>query len=121
MHPSAVDGVITFISIAILIPIGEEVFFRGYVTNAWARSLSRPSALLRAGLFFAFIHVINTTNTDFGTSLRVAAFNFGARVPVALALCWIYMRRRSLIASISLHGCYNGLIVLISFLATYPS
>ena len=120
LHPTVLDQVIAFISVAVLIPIGEEVFFRGYATNAWGRSLGRSSAIIRAGLFFAFIHVINTQNTDLGTSARVALFNFGARVPVALALCWIYLRRRSLVASMSLHGCYNGLIVLISMLATYP-
>lgn len=116
-HPTLVDQALTFLSVAILIPIGEEVFFRGYATNAWGRSLSPTSALVRASLFFAFIHIVNTQNTDFAVSLRVAAFNFVARVPVALALCWIYMRRRSLVASVSLHGFYNGLIVLISFLA----
>jgi membrane protease YdiL (CAAX protease family) len=118
MHPTTVEKLLTIVMIAILIPIGEEVFFRGYATNAWGRSLSRSSALLRAGLFFAFVHVINTQNTDAWTSLRAATFNFGARIPVALALCWLYMRRRSLVASVSLHGLYNGLIVVISFLVT---
>ncbi len=115
MARTIVDNVIVFVAVAICIPIGEEVFFRGYVTNAWARSLSWNSALLRAGLFFAFVHVVNTDNADVWTALRAAAFNFGARIPVALALCWIYMRRRSLVASISLHGLFNGLIVLLTF------
>jgi membrane protease YdiL (CAAX protease family) len=116
--PSVLDEVVIFIAVAVLVPIGEEVFFRGYSTNAWGRSLSRNSAILRAGLFFAFIHVINTSNTDFWTASRAALFNFGARVPVALALCWIYMNRRSLIASASLHSLYNGLIVLIALWAS---
>jgi membrane protease YdiL (CAAX protease family) len=114
MARTIVDNVIVFVAVAICIPIGEEVFFRGYVTNAWARSLGWNSALLRAGLFFAFVHVVNTDNADVWTALRAAAFNFGARIPVALALCWIYMRRRSLVASISLHGLFNGLIVLLA-------
>jgi membrane protease YdiL (CAAX protease family) len=112
---TAFDQVLLFASVAVVLPIGEEVFFRGYCTNAWGRSLTPTSALLRAALFFAFVHVANTSNTDIAISLRAAAFNFGARVPVALALCWIYMRRRSLVASSALHVAYNGLIVLISF------
>jgi membrane protease YdiL (CAAX protease family) len=114
MHPTALDVFMTFVALAVLIPIGEEVFFRGYSTNAWGRSLRPTSALVRAALFFAFVHVVNTDNTEILVSIRAAAFNFGARVPVALALCWVYMRRGSLVASASLHGLYNGLIVLIA-------
>ncbi len=115
LHPTTLEKFVTLVTIAVLVPIGEEVFFRGYATNAWGRSLGRSRAILQAGLFFAFVHVINTQNTDAWTSLRAATFNFGARIPVALALCWLYMRRRSLVASVSLHGLYNGLIVVISF------
>ena len=117
-NPGLIEKLITLVAIAVAIPIGEEVFFRGYTTNAWARSMNRNQALLRAALFFAFIHVINTDNTDAWLSLRAAAFNFGARVPVALVLCWLYLRRRSLVASVSLHGLYNGLIVLLSIVVT---
>jgi len=112
----AISILITFITVAIVAPIGEEVFFRGFATNAWARSLSHNSAILRSSLFFAFIHVMNTATTDAAVSWRVAIFNFGARLPVAIALTWIYMRRRSILASGMLHAGYNGLITLISFL-----
>ena len=106
------------IAVTIVAPAGEEIFFRGYATNAWGRSISRNSAILRASLFFAFIHILNTVgaSTDASVSLRVAIFNFAARVPVAFALTWLYMRRRSILASGTLHAAYNGLITLISFL-----
>ena len=68
---------------------------------------------------FAAIHIINVTTTEAGLSLRAAVFNMAVRIPVAIALTWIYMRRRSLIASATLHGSYNGLIVIIGILATY--
>jgi membrane protease YdiL (CAAX protease family) len=107
-----------FIAVTFVAPAGEEVFFRGFATNAWGRSISRNSTILRASLFFAFIHVLNTVgaSTDAGVSLRVAIFNFGARVPIAFALTWLYMRRRSILASGTLHATYNGLITVISFL-----
>ena len=79
--------------------------------------MSRNSAILRASLFFAFVHVMNTPSSDIGLSWRVALFNFGARVPVAFALTWLYMRRRSILASGTLHAGYNGLITLIGFIA----
>jgi membrane protease YdiL (CAAX protease family) len=117
--PTPVDGLgrlLMFVAIAALVPLGEEIFFRGYATNAWGRSLSRNSTILRASLFFAFVHVMNTASTDASISWRVAIFNIGARVPVAFALTWLYMRRRSILASGTLHAGYNGLITLISFL-----
>jgi membrane protease YdiL (CAAX protease family) len=59
---------------------------------------------------------MNTATTDASLSWRVAILNFGARVPVAFGLSWLYMRRRSILASGSLHAGYNGFITLISFL-----
>jgi membrane protease YdiL (CAAX protease family) len=106
------------IAVAVVAPLGEEIFFRGFATNAWARSMGRNSAILRASLFFAFVHVMNTPSSDIGLSWRVALFNFGARVPIAFALTWLYMRRRSILASGMLHASYNGLITLLGFLAS---
>jgi membrane protease YdiL (CAAX protease family) len=113
---SVADRVFLLIAVAILTPIGEETFFRGFATNAWGRSLSRGSTIVRGSLFFAFVHVLNTSTTDAGLFWRVAVLNFGARIPVAFALTWLYMRRRSILASGTLHACYNGFLLLIAFL-----
>ncbi len=111
---TGLDPWIVMLTVAVVVPVGEEVFFRGFATNAWGRSLGRNSAILRAALFFAFVHVLNVNSTDPGVALRMAAFNFGARVPVAIALTWLYFRRRSILASGTLHASYNGLIQLLS-------
>jgi membrane protease YdiL (CAAX protease family) len=113
----AISRLVLLIAVAGVVPVGEELFFRGFATNAWSRSMGRNSAILRASLFFAFVHVMNTPSSDIGLSWRVALFNFGARVPVAFALTWLYMRRRSIFASGTLHAGYNGLITLIGFIA----
>jgi membrane protease YdiL (CAAX protease family) len=110
------DPWITLFAVAIVVPIGEEIFFRGFATNAWGRSLGRDSAILRAALFFAFIHVLNVSNTDPGLALRAGVFNFAARVPVTVALTWLYFRRRSILASGTLHASFNGLIQLLSMM-----
>jgi membrane protease YdiL (CAAX protease family) len=112
--PTGIDMWITLLAVAVLVPIGEETFFRGFVTNAWGRSLGRNSTILRAGLFFAAVHILNVTATVPDVAIRAAVFNFGARIPVAIALGWVYMRRRSLFASGALHGAYNGMIVLLA-------
>jgi membrane protease YdiL (CAAX protease family) len=117
MPLDALSKVLLLIAVAVVAPVGEEIFFRGFSANAWSRSISRNSAILRASLFFAFVHVMNTPSSDIGLFWRVALFNFGARVPVAFALTWLYMRRRSIIASGTLHAGYNGLITLITFIA----
>ena len=108
------DRILLFIAVAMLAPIGEEIFFRGFATNAWGRSLGLTSTIVRSSLFFAFIHVLNTSTTDPALFWRIALFNFGARIPVAFVLTWLYMRRRSILASGMLHAGYNGLITLLS-------
>jgi membrane protease YdiL (CAAX protease family) len=113
------DRWITILAVAVLVPIGEEIFYRGLAANAWGRSLSRNSAIVRSALFFAAVHILNTTSTEAGLSLRSAFFNMAVRVPIAIALTWLYMRRRSLVSSATLHGSYNGLIVMIGILASY--
>jgi membrane protease YdiL (CAAX protease family) len=91
-----------FVAVAILAPIGEEVFFRGFATNAWARSLSRPNALVRAGLFFAFIHIIDVGSGSGDLILRTSIVAFATRLPVSFALSWLYVSRRSIYASAAL-------------------
>jgi membrane protease YdiL (CAAX protease family) len=116
--PAGLDFLITMLVVAAIVPIGEETFFRGFATNAWGRSLGRNQAMLRGAMFFAFIHVLNVNNTDPSLAFRAAAFNFGARIPVAVALTWLYLRRRSILASGALHASYNGLILLLSLTTT---
>jgi membrane protease YdiL (CAAX protease family) len=114
---SFLDRLYTLVAVAVVAPIGEEIFFRGFATNAWARSLKRHRAILQAGLFFAFIHLINVDLGDPGTALRVAVVAFGGRIPVSMALAWLYVRRRSIYASGALHSAYNGTLVILSWIA----
>ncbi len=114
--PSAL--VLDLVSAAVLAPIGEEVFFRGYTTTAWARAVGARAAIVRGALFFSFAHIATLLATSSSTGVAAAAAQFVALLPAGLALGWVFLRRRSLFASIGLHGTYNGLIVLIAFLAT---
>jgi membrane protease YdiL (CAAX protease family) len=98
-------------------PLWEELFFRGFTTTAWARTAGPRAAIVRAGLFFALIHVTTVLGSDFSTGLRVAIIAFAVRVPVGLLLGWIFLARRSLVASIALHAAYNGLPLVLVLLA----
>jgi membrane protease YdiL (CAAX protease family) len=116
--PSSVtpdDRWLIFLVVAVLAPIGEELFFRGFAANAWARSLSRTGAIMRAGLFFAFIHVTNVGPASADIVFRAAILAFAARIPVALALSWLYLSRRSIYASVALHAGYNAGLLLLAW------
>lgn len=97
---------------AILAPVSEEVFFRGFALTAWWRDLGLRSALIRATLFFALIHLINIQSVTFDVGLRQAAITLAVILPIGLVLGWLYIRR-GLIAPIVGHITYNATLVVL--------
>ncbi len=104
-------------SAAVLAPIGEELFFRGFATTAWARAAGARSAIVRGAVFFAIAHVVTLSDASFAEGAQRALFSFVALLPVALTLGWVFLTRRSLYAAIGLHAVFNGLQVLALFAA----
>ncbi|HXG40623.1 MAG TPA: type II CAAX endopeptidase family protein, partial [Candidatus Limnocylindrales bacterium] len=102
---------------ALIAPIGEEIFFRGYATTAWARRFGARHAIVRGALFFAFAHVLTIGGPTLEIALERAAFAFVVRLPVALALGWVFLHRRSLYASIGLHAAFNGIPLVVAGVA----
>lgn len=100
----------------ILAPIGEELFFRGFAQTAWTRDLGWRAALVRAAIFFALVHAISTGGSDFSEGLRLAVVTVLTRLPVAVALGWVFARTGSIVASIGLHAGFNGLMLLLAAL-----
>ena len=111
---SGADFALVLLAAAVIAPIGEELFYRGFATTAWARAIGPTGAIIRGALFFAFAHIVSLGGSDFGHAGRVALVAFLARVPIALALGWIFLRRGSLPASIALHATFNALIVVLA-------
>ena len=109
---SPFDIVANLLSAAVIAPIGEELFFRGYATTAWDRTAGARTAILRGAFLFSIAHVLALG--DLGQAL----FAFIVRLPVALMLGWIFLQRRSLPASIGLHATFNGIQVLLLAAAT---
>jgi membrane protease YdiL (CAAX protease family) len=114
------DILLTIVAAGILVPIGEETFFRGYAMTAWLRDLGPRSALIRVTLLFALIHVFNITATTFGDGARQALLEVAVIGPVGLVLGLLYLRR-GLIASISGHAAFNLLGLLAILLAQTPA
>ena len=107
-------GLLLDLVAAVLIaPIGDELFFRGVVTTAWARTLGANPAIVRGAVFFAFAHILTLLATEFGNGAATALVEFLALLPAGLALGWVFLSRRSLYAAIGLHAVVNlGLVAL---------
>jgi uncharacterized protein len=116
---SSVSSLIfNLLSASILAPLGEEVFFRGYTTTAWARAVGARAAIIRGALFFSFAHIATLFATTAASGLQTAIAQYVALLPAGLALGWVFLARRSIWASIGLHGTYNAIIVLLAYAAT---
>jgi membrane protease YdiL (CAAX protease family) len=102
---------------ALIAPIGEELLFRGFATTAWVRALGERRGILRAALIFALAHVITVSGNTAQEAAGLVIVGFATRVPVALALGWLFVRRGSIWAPLGLHMAFNGILLVIGELA----
>jgi membrane protease YdiL (CAAX protease family) len=102
---------------AIVAPFGEEVLFRGFATTAWVRGVGVRQGVLRAALVFAVAHVLTTTGTTAADGFGLAVVGFGTRVPIALVLGWLFVRRRTIWAPFGLHAAFNAWLLVIAEIA----
>ena len=91
--PALVHLVLGGIVAIVAAPVGEEVFFRGFLHRALRPGLRFWPAALISGAAFAIFH---------GLVLLMPLF-----LVVGIGLAWIYERRGSLIASIAAHAAFN--------------
>jgi membrane protease YdiL (CAAX protease family) len=112
---TAADLLMVALGACLLVPIGEELFFRGYSLTAWLRDLGERSALIRSTIFFALVHVINILVDQSGQGaldgLKQAVLEVLVIAPVGLVLGWLFLRR-GLVTSISGHAAFNLVGVL---------
>jgi len=76
-------------------PLGEELFFRGFVLPGLAKRFGVPAGIVLSSGLFALFHV--------DPGMLVPTFLLGA------ALAWIYVRTGSIWPSIVVHGAQNAL------------
>jgi membrane protease YdiL (CAAX protease family) len=108
----AAGVILQLIAGAVVAPIAEEAVFRGFAISAWLRTVGETGALVRASLVFALAHVIDVSGSDPGQVGGLIVVGFATRLPVALALGWLYLRTRSIWAPIGLHVAYNAILLL---------
>ena len=109
----AMGFAINLLAGAVVAPIGEELLFRGFATTAWARDLGPRRALVRGALFFAIVHVLTISGSSASEAAGLAIIGFASRIPVALALGWLFLRRGSIWAPIGLHAAFNAILLVI--------
>jgi hypothetical protein len=92
--PDRLEVTIAALSAIVVAPVGEELFFRGFLFGALRRRLSFRSASVVAAVPFAVVH--------FYLLLMPLLFVFG------IVLAWIYERRGSIAAPIAAHTAFNA-------------
>lgn len=118
--PPSDDGralLINLLSAMIVAPIGEEILYRGVIAQAWGRQSGPRRAIVFSAIVFAVAHTLNIGGESIGGALAVAGVAFAIRLPLGLALGWLWVRRRSLLATIVLHAAYNAVLVLATYTA----
>jgi membrane protease YdiL (CAAX protease family) len=102
---------------AIIAPVAEETVFRGFAISAWERTVGARGAIVRASLLFALAHVLNVSADSAGQAVGLIVVGFATRLPVALALGWLFVARRSIWAPLGLHIAFNAILLIIGELA----
>lgn len=99
---------------ALIAPFAEEVMFRGVATTAWVRSSGVRAGIVRAALMFAVAHVLLVGGATAGEAFALAIVGFFGRLPVALILGWVFVRRRTIWAPFALHATFNGVLIVLA-------
>jgi membrane protease YdiL (CAAX protease family) len=118
----AAEALMVALAVAVLAPIGEEAFFRGFAMTAWLRDLGARSALLRGAFFFAIVHILNVSVEEgkAAEGFAQAILEFAVILPLGFVLGWLFLRR-GIVGSIAGHMTYNGLILaLVAIRAVVP-
>jgi uncharacterized protein len=100
-----INPVVAVLTVVIIGPIAEEVFFRGVVFNAWLREYGYRQALVGSGLLFGLVHM--------------SMVGFVPFVLLGILLAVVYRRTGSLMAPIALHVAFNAISVGLALLAQY--
>lgn len=101
--PSLPGFIIAFISVALLAPFSEELFFRGFVYSGLRQYWGVTKAQLVSSAIFALFH--------FQLLLFIPLFIIG------LILANLYENRKSLLASYIMHALNNAIALLVLYFA----
>jgi membrane protease YdiL (CAAX protease family) len=107
----------TAIAAALVIPVGEELFFRGFALTAWLRDLGPRRALVRSAAFFALVHIANITASSLGEGLAQVVLQTAVILPLGFVLGWLFLRH-GMAGAIGGHVTYNSILLCLVALAS---
>lgn len=90
---SGKNVVFTVIAVGLLVPIAEEVVFRGFVMNMLRRGFGTAAAIIGSAVIFAVMHMI---------PLQIAFV-----LPVGLLIALVMHRTRSIFGAMAVHIGFN--------------
>lgn len=94
----------TLLRSALIAPVCEELFFRGYLYGAFRR-YGRLGATALVSLCFALVH-----------AFAGAPGSLTAYALLGALLCLVTERTRSILAPVLVHACYNAALIVLSHL-----
>ena len=109
---TSLEALAVALGAAIVAPVGEELFFRGFALTAWARDLGTQSAIIRSALLFAVVHIANIQTASFGEGAAQALLQTLVILPVGLVLGVLFVRH-GMVGAISGHVTYNTLLLVL--------
>jgi len=114
---TAVGFGLSLLAGVVVAPFGEEILFRAFATTAWALGIGARRGLILGAFVFAFAHVVTVSGATAGDALQLAFVGFVGRLPIALALGWLFLRRRTVWASFGLHAAFNATLLVLAEVA----
>ncbi|WP_213318458.1 CPBP family intramembrane glutamic endopeptidase [Chlamydiifrater volucris] len=100
-----VSSLLLAFSVAILLPISEEIVFRGFLQNFLKKKLSVRNSLILSSIFFSLAHIENSL----GSLIFVPVIFI-----LSLMIGFVYEKERSLLAPTLLHALYNSTQLIFS-------
>ncbi|MFM9413528.1 lysostaphin resistance A-like protein [Peptococcus simiae] len=92
---------ISFLLMVVAAPLVEEIFFRGYLYQAFAARLSPQAAMLVTSLIFGLVH---------GDIYRLLPLAVGGYF-----LNLVAVREKTILASMFAHATWNAIMLLVAF------
>ena len=98
---------LTAIGVVLLVPLAEEVLYRGLIFRNLYRS-SQVAAYLLSMAAFAAIHVLGYIGSASVTTLVVCFLQY---LPAGLCLAWTYTKADNIFAPIVVHALVNAVAI----------
>ena len=98
---------LTVISVVILVPVVEEVLYRGLIFRNLYRSSQVAAYIVSMGAFAA-IHVLGYIGSESVTTLVLCFLQY---LPAGLCLAWTYTKADNIFAPIVVHALVNAISI----------